>query len=73
MMTHLRVMQSCSCLPPDAASTHCLGLPHSVQAFASDGTLDRLEVAFSRAQAHKVYVQHLMQQHATELHALIAK
>ncbi len=25
------------------------------------------------SQAHKVYVQHLMQQHAEELHSLIAK
>jgi NADPH-ferrihemoprotein reductase len=44
-----------------------------LQGFVADGTLDRLCVAFSRAQAHKVYVQHLMQQHAEELHTLIAK
>ncbi|EFN59935.1 hypothetical protein CHLNCDRAFT_7300, partial [Chlorella variabilis] len=44
-----------------------------LEGFQADGTLDRLHVAFSRAQAHKVYVQHLMQQHAAELHDMIAR
>lgn len=47
--------------------------PPCVQAFASDGTLDRLCAAFSRAQAHKVYVQHQMREEAAELNDLIAR
>jgi NADPH-ferrihemoprotein reductase len=41
--------------------------------FAADGTLSRLEVAFSRVDASqkKVYVQHLMAQHARELHDML--
>jgi sulfite reductase (NADPH) flavoprotein alpha-component len=35
----------------------------------SDGTLTRLDTAFSRDQAEKIYVQHRMLEHATELYA----
>ena len=56
-----------------AISHHCPPAPCILQAFLADGTLDRLEVAFSRAQAHKVYVQHLMQQQAAAVHDLIAR
>lgn len=35
----------------------------------ADGTLTRLDTAFSRDQAEKVYVQHRMLEHATELFA----
>jgi sulfite reductase (NADPH) flavoprotein alpha-component len=38
-----------------------------LQAFHSDGLLTRLDTAFSRDQAEKVYVQHAMQAQATEL------
>ncbi|KAI3429341.1 hypothetical protein D9Q98_005436 [Chlorella vulgaris] len=44
-----------------------------LEGFEADGTLDHLCVAFSRAQDSKVYVQHLMQQRAAELHELIAR
>ena len=33
------------------------------------GTLNKLDVAFSRDQAEKIYVQHLMQRNASELWA----
>lgn len=39
----------------------------------ADGTLSHLMVAFSRAQAEKVYVQNLIQQHAEELAKLIVQ
>jgi sulfite reductase (NADPH) flavoprotein alpha-component len=38
-----------------------------LERFKARGILKRLDVAFSRQQSEKVYVQHLMQQHATEL------
>lgn len=44
-----------------------------MQRFVADGVLDHLHVAFSRAQQHKVYVQHLMRRHAGELYDLIAR
>lgn len=43
-----------------------------LEAFVADKTLSQLHVAFSRAQAEKVYVQHLMAQHGEQLHSLIA-
>ena len=42
-----------------------------LEGFAGDGTLSRLEVAFSREQAEKVYVQHRMLEHAEALRRLI--
>lgn len=38
-----------------------------LRAFQADGVLTRLETAFSRDQAEKVYVQHRMREHAREL------
>jgi sulfite reductase (NADPH) flavoprotein alpha-component len=38
-------------------------------AYHQDGLLTRLDVAFSRDQADKVYVQHRMREHARELYA----
>lgn len=38
-----------------------------IQDWARTGVLTRINTAFSRDQAHKVYVQHKMQKHATEL------
>jgi sulfite reductase (NADPH) flavoprotein alpha-component len=38
-------------------------------ALMEDGTLTRLETAFSRDQADKIYVQHRMLEHAAELYA----
>ncbi|GAX83375.1 hypothetical protein CEUSTIGMA_g10800.t1 [Chlamydomonas eustigma] len=43
-----------------------------LQAFVEDKTLTQLKVAFSRAQAEKIYVQDLMRQYLQELGALIA-
>ncbi|KAL6770831.1 hypothetical protein ACKKBF_B32860 [Auxenochlorella protothecoides x Auxenochlorella symbiontica] len=43
-----------------------------LEEFEADGTLSRLSVAFSRQQARKVYVQHLVERHAHELAALLA-
>jgi len=42
-----------------------------LEGFAGDGTLTRLELAFSREQAEKVYVQHRMLEHAEALRRLI--
>lgn len=39
-----------------------------IQDWASTGVLTRINTAFSRDQAKKVYVQHKMQKHATELY-----
>ena len=39
--------------------------------FLADHTLTRLDLAFSRDQAHKIYVQHRMREHARELYAWI--
>jgi sulfite reductase (NADPH) flavoprotein alpha-component len=38
-----------------------------------DGTLTRLDTAFSRDQAHKIYVQDRMREHAGELYAWIER
>ena len=40
-----------------------------VEAMHAEGTLHRLDLAFSRDQAEKVYVQHRMLAHARELYA----
>ncbi len=42
-----------------------------MQAFAETGVLTRLDLAFSRDQQQKIYVQHKMEQHASELFAWI--
>ena len=42
------------------------------QQFLKDGALTRMDVAFSRDRAHKVYVQHRMQQQARDLYAWLA-
>lgn len=44
-----------------------------LKGFVADGTLDLLEVAFSRAQSHKVYVQDLMKQRAAAINDMIVK
>ena len=38
-----------------------------ISAYVEDGTLDRLDLAWSREGPEKVYVQHLMAKHATEI------
>jgi sulfite reductase (NADPH) flavoprotein alpha-component len=40
-----------------------------LEAFRADGLLTRLDVAFSRDQAEKIYVQHRMREQAAELYA----
>ena len=40
-----------------------------IEAFQNDGLLTRLDLAWSRDQAEKIYVQHRMLQHAKELYA----
>jgi sulfite reductase (NADPH) flavoprotein alpha-component len=40
-----------------------------LETFVRDGTLARLDTAFSRDQAEKIYVQHRMLEHAAELFA----
>jgi len=42
-----------------------------LEAFRGDGLLARLDVAFSRDQAEKIYVQHRMREHAAQLYAWI--
>jgi len=37
--------------------------------YLKDGSLTRMDVAFSRDRAHKVYVQHRMKEHARDLYA----
>ncbi|MEM0898249.1 MAG: flavodoxin domain-containing protein [Verrucomicrobiota bacterium] len=37
------------------------------EGWKKDGTLNRLDLAWSRDQAHKIYVQHLLEQHAETL------
>ncbi|MFC0313478.1 sulfite reductase flavoprotein subunit alpha [Gordonia phosphorivorans] len=39
-----------------------------ISALHADGVLDRLDVAFSREQEEKVYVQHLMDGHGTDIY-----
>ena len=38
-----------------------------IEAYVKDGTLDKLDLAWSREGPEKVYVQHLMAKHATEI------
>ena len=40
-----------------------------IEAFQNDGLLTRLDLAWSRDQAERIYVQHRMLQHAKELYA----
>jgi sulfite reductase (NADPH) flavoprotein alpha-component len=42
-----------------------------LEAFRTDGLLTRLDLAFSRDQAEKIYVQHRMREQAAELYAWI--
>jgi sulfite reductase (NADPH) flavoprotein alpha-component len=42
-----------------------------LEALHNDGVLTRLDLAFSRDQAEKMYVQHRMREHAAELYAWI--
>ena len=42
-----------------------------LEAFRADGLLTRLDLAFSRDQAEKIYVQHRMRERAAELYAWI--
>lgn len=42
-----------------------------LEEFVSDGTLTKLEVAFSREQERKVYVQHMMRKHGKALFDMI--
>ncbi len=43
-----------------------------LEAFRRDGLLTRLDLAFSRDQAEKIYVQHRMRERAAELYAWIS-
>ena len=42
---------------------------NELAAYRRDGLLSRLDTAFSRDQAHKIYVQHRMLEHSAELWA----
>lgn len=42
-----------------------------LETYLEDGSLSRLEVAYSREQSHKIYVQHLIEQDADKLWPLI--
>jgi len=44
-----------------------------LQAWQADGHLQRVDLAFSRDQDRKVYVQHLLAESADELHAWVAR